>query len=79
MGHTKGNVIYGTTCQSCGVFTPDSLALNPKEAQMRRAAPDMHEALKAIWAYSAPKCHGKLYKIINDLADKALAKAEGRS
>lgn len=49
MNYTKENkMIYGTTCPSCGVFTLDKLALNPKDAQLRRAAPDMYEALKLL-------------------------------
>ena len=86
MGHTEENAIYGTTCQSCGVFTPDSLALNPKEARMRQAAPDMYEALMAAGGtlmalVSSKTIEGKTFAVETRIEEinEALAKAEGRS
>ncbi len=72
MNYTKGDLIYGTTCPSCGVFTPDCLAYDPKGARLRRAAPNMYEALKEIYEDE------KITKLNYIKIYKVLAKAEGK-
>ena len=80
--YTEGDVIHGTTCPSCGIFTPDSLAINPKEAQIRRAAPKLYEALKAIKSWlledgllGGDELLNEQFIKANNLANKALAEA----
>jgi hypothetical protein len=45
---------------------------------LHKVAPEMHETLKDIWVYLAPKCHEARVKILCDKVGQVLAKAEGK-
>ena len=71
------NEIHGTTCPSCGIFTPDVFANNPEQAQMRRAATDMYEALKKVqFLFQNDFLSDNKKGEPSNLIDSSLAKAE---
>jgi len=81
MEYTTWEVRYLPITKQPAVYAGDELiagGLTEANAHLISAAPELYEALKAIWTITAPKCHQPIIKQINAVSGKALAKAEGR-